>query len=496
MRVTNRIIQNNSLTNINNNKMLQDKLSTQISTQKKIARPSDDPIIALRSLRLRTNVSQTRQYLEKNSEDAESWLAVTEDAIDTLSEIITDIRKQYTKGTSDTLTADDRKIILENLQSLSAEIYNTGNADFAGRSIFTGFRTESTLTFQKNEKVEYTISENFNAASLDKVSYVHAADYSDSAAVEQDVYQQDIQRFRLAYNEIMDTESDAGFEASPTLRITTGGTDNDITPTFVSVSAAPDPYDVVANDDDAVVLVPETGELLLGKNVAASIEGADKCEIIYSKDNWVKGDLKPEHYFKCDKESDSGRQMFNEFELPIEHEIFYNVGVNQTLRVNTNASECFTHDISRDLDDIMNAIEEVNSIEKTIVDLKKELDATPETDTAARALVQNRLDAAKKAQTYLNDKLHTLFANGISKADGYLDANDVALTNCGTRSKRLEMVENRLATQLTTLEQLKSENEDADLAETAIKLTSAEYSYNAALMATGKILQESLLNYV
>ena len=36
MRMTNKIMQNNSLYNINNNKELQDKLSTQMSTKKKI----------------------------------------------------------------------------------------------------------------------------------------------------------------------------------------------------------------------------------------------------------------------------------------------------------------------------------------------------------------------------------------------------------------------------------------------------------------------------
>ncbi|MBR4993475.1 MAG: flagellar hook-associated protein 3, partial [Lachnospiraceae bacterium] len=108
MRITNKIIQNNSLNNINTNKQLEDTLSTMLSSNKKIARPSDDPIIALRSLRLRTSVNQVTQYVEKNVEDAKSWLTVTEKAIDTLSEIITDVRKQYVKGTSDTLKPEDR----------------------------------------------------------------------------------------------------------------------------------------------------------------------------------------------------------------------------------------------------------------------------------------------------------------------------------------------------------------------------------------------------
>ena len=72
MRMTNKIMQNNSLYNINNNKVLQDKLSTQMSTQKKITRPSDDPVVALRALRLRTSVSELTQYYEKNAPDAES----------------------------------------------------------------------------------------------------------------------------------------------------------------------------------------------------------------------------------------------------------------------------------------------------------------------------------------------------------------------------------------------------------------------------------------
>ena len=73
MRITTKVIQNNSLRNINTNKLLQDKLSQQMSTEKKINRPSDDPIIAIRSLRLRTNVNQITQYYERNAPDAEKY---------------------------------------------------------------------------------------------------------------------------------------------------------------------------------------------------------------------------------------------------------------------------------------------------------------------------------------------------------------------------------------------------------------------------------------
>ena len=48
----------------------------------------------------------------------------------------------------------------------------------------------------------------------------------------------------------------------------------------------------------------------------------------------------------------------------------------------------------------------------------------------------------------------------------------------------------------TTFETLKSENEDVDITEIAIQLSSAKLTYEAALMATGKVTQTSLLNYI
>ena len=65
MRMTNKIMQNNSLYNINNNKQLVDKLSTMMSTNKKITRPSDDPVIAIRSLKLNSSLDKIDQYYEK-----------------------------------------------------------------------------------------------------------------------------------------------------------------------------------------------------------------------------------------------------------------------------------------------------------------------------------------------------------------------------------------------------------------------------------------------
>ena len=70
----------------------------------------------------------------------------------------------------------------------------------------------------------------------------------------------------------------------------------------------------------------------------------------------------------------------------------------------------------------------------------------------------------------------------------------LAITDNGTRASRLDLIDNRLMTQKSTFETLQSANEDIDVTEVTVKLTSMDFSYQSALLATGKILQNSLMN--
>ena len=71
MRVTNNMIMTKANTNINGTKVIVDKENTQMTTQKKIDRPSEDPVVAVRSLRLATQLAKIDQYYEKNIPDAD-----------------------------------------------------------------------------------------------------------------------------------------------------------------------------------------------------------------------------------------------------------------------------------------------------------------------------------------------------------------------------------------------------------------------------------------
>ena len=149
MRITTKMMQNTSLRNLNINKYRQEKLTNQLATGKKISRPSDDPVIAIRALKLNASLDKIDQYYEKNAADAESWLKLTDSAISTVNEILsTDVRSNINQACNSYMNADDRKKIIEHLTNAVEEIYSTGYASSAGRSIFTGYRTDMSLTMR------------------------------------------------------------------------------------------------------------------------------------------------------------------------------------------------------------------------------------------------------------------------------------------------------------------------------------------------------------
>ena len=219
--------------------------------------------------------------------------------------------------------------------------------------------------------------------------------------------------------------------------------------------------------------------------------------VTYQKDHWVKGDLRPEHYFACTStDADQKVTKYNQEYLKgdaAKQVIEYDVGFNQTIQVNSTADECFQHGIGRTVDDLVQAMQDVVDLEN----VKTKIEGLQETATGTDAeTLTKQMEAVEKALTLAKDKCQKMFESGITTFQGYLDDANLCVTNCGTRSSKLELIDNRMKSQKTTFETLKSENEDIDVTETAIDLKSAEMTYEAALMATGKVMQTTLLNFI
>ncbi len=911
MRITNYTMRKNSASNINLNKVAEDKLNTQLSTGKKISRPSDDPVVAIRALRLRTNLSEIDQYYSKNVPDAKSWLSVTEKAIKSATDTMTSVYENFVSGAEGFKTADDRAKVLENLKGLKDEIYASGNADYAGRYVFTGYRTGDALTFSEDTTADYRgINDTFNASDVKRATYVEGvvdADDVKSLSIGTNdvttVKEDRVNRIRLSYDNIngsvlsgptegwdgdevgtitgwnntddyddyfnedgtltvegrgwsgmitvhgepvgltfnepydqtmsfgpeyvrsaisdatvsgtteeikvklgdttytiqkdiisgaysvdkgaslkddgsgnmtltipgpngtKDIYSEVTVNASgpsltsafefarisdinywitkpeydketivPTpnvsgttdeIKVEVGGTTYTVTknswgkyecsdtgvlsvnkddkgnltlkigttashkeikidvskPSLISANnctqtstgteyaggvgnggvdiggnafgsiassvttliyrtaltepasipsssvttdpvyglqkfeinqgsntykiqkfqsedrwfavddsgqaissikveqntdgsfkiavdttdpSDPDPktanvfnvsadgstinsyysetyldvkitdststvfadttgkeftaYQYLAlNEDDKnvdaddtderdpakeVFLLADTGELVFGSDIAETlsglkdIPGVDTISVIYDKSNYEKGDLKPEHYFDSKSYDEDHKPLNPRTYDDQDQKIKYAIGFNQDVVINTNASEVYDPQIAREIDDLIRIIEQAIEAEEKYNNINLKKKNSDSYTQAQKDTIDKLYDAVEKEYTYITDIMQKMFEKGMTSAQNYLNNANTALTAVGNRGARVDLIENRLSSQSTNFKKLSAENEDADITETAVRLNSAEMSYQGALAATGRIAQTTLLNYL
>lgn len=524
MRITNKIMRNNSLYNINQNKMLEDQLSNQMTNQSKIVRPSDDPVVAIRALRLRSNVTNVSQYYDKNSPDAEQWLTVTGDALDTIGDVLKDLYEQASTASNKYLTSDDLQIIITQMESLTKEFYASGNVDYAGRYVFSGFRTDTAITFSAEDiaemgrhPVSYEIQEEMSYADISTINYTDFDVLTDgmptgagaNTSYEQYVTNNTLYRFRLSYDSVDGADASGNLplkitdatgkdltikrDAAGDPVVDPGGNTQSIITEYADAEAA---YKAVANGSEkGIAYIPSTGELVFSEDFyKANYKEGDSFQITYEKSNWLEGDINPVHYFKCTETKDDGTKIaYNTVKQ--DQDIFYDVGFNQQIQVNTVADDVFTHNVRRDMDDLQYCLKELKAIETKKSDIEKKMSEVEEDSTEYKKL-EKQLEAAEKADTYIRDSIQTKFENQITKYQTYMDDTNVAITNNATRGSRLELISTRLMNQKATFKELQSNNEDIDITEVAVELSSSELTYQAALMATSKIMQTNLMNYI
>jgi len=531
MRVTNNMITSTTKVNINRTKELVDKRNTQMSTQKKISVPSEDPVVAVRSLEFSSTLSQLNQYLNSNVEDAQSWLDITETSLTSLQKIVSDIRTQCTDGSTGTLSATDRSSILSNLQQLRDEIYSEGDAEYSGRTIFTGYKTNSTLTFKDDDsKTSYNITEPLSYQSIEDKNY-YTGTFSSMSSLPSGsantVNQVSASRIRLSYDKVNYNATDSGIDISykngtdtinvkynngtsafSATKTDASGTTSSIalptefasmtfsTSTTSALSAAN--YSVGTN---AMVLNTDTGELMLGTGVASALK-SDKASVglTYDKTGFAKGDLKPENYFNCTNTTDAANPVnyksYDSNGNRIYESIDYAVGNNQSLTVNTQAMDVYNSSIGRDVDELTDSVQSAIDAQKTVDSINSMMSSSEYSSTEDQAKLKEWLTSANKQLDYANTNMQNLYGNKLTTFQGYQANINLAITTVGTKGERLDLIKNRLESQITTVTKLQSTNEDLNVSDVVIDYTAAYNAYNAALQAASKVGKQTLLDYL
>ena len=542
MRVTNKMIMNNSASNINSAKEVVNTRNKQMTSQKRIDKPSDDPVIAVRSLRLSTTLSQVTQYYSKNIPDANQWLDITETALLNINDVATDCKTICVAGSTDSYNSQsDRKTMLTQLESLQKALFAEGNADYANRTVFTGYRTNSNLTFTEDElKTKYRIDQTL---SIEDLMEEHRY-YSGSVSVPttetevlgpslnptdpnykaiSDITETDYYRLRLNYKDIDSvnsinisysngstiayefTETDDVYDDTTALTDGTSGFSLTVYENETDWAAA-DADNVKRVSDTSIVVIRETGEIIFGDTVASTLkENGAELTIQYDKTGFNEGQLRPEYYYNCTKMIDStgskltDNNVYTKFDSNgevIHFDIEYTIAANQTIAINTEASDVFDSSLQRDLDEMMNAVQRVIAAYDKVETIKTMKGETQYASDEDQEWLTTWQDAAQKEFDYFNNNMRKLFDTEIGNIDSYCAKITLAITDLGCKEDSLNLTKTRVGDQRETVQQLQTENDDVDLSQIIIDYTAAYTAYQASLTAAGKLGESTLLNYI
>ena len=506
MRVTNQMVTAGSLRNMQKSMQRVSDLNQQVTTGKKISAPSEDPVIAIRALKLRTTCDQLDQYKNKNIKDAMSWVDTTQSSVQNVYDRLQDVYYYCEQGASDTFQTKDRQTIIDELNALKDAIYKEGGTTYAGRYLFSGYKTETNLVFQDDaakEGLSYNITEDISPDSITGKNVVLDGvkpEDLDSILAGTKTYQQptsaSVYKLRLAYSSL-----DNG---TPSVTVTdANGNQTDLIGqaganfTVKQVADSDTYYEV---DPDGINYIPETGEIIMGENVYNQIKTASNISVNYDKSKFAVGDLRPEMYFNWTQHKTLADGTVQNTDYTVDkagQPIKYEVNFNQYITVNAEGKDFIKHDMGNKIEDLANAVQDVLDIENTIKKLKGMLeDPQYKNDKDAVGQINQMLEGADVELALKKENMQKLFGNNMTNFQNFMEDVSSVQAVVGTTYSKLELIETRVTEQLADFKELKSSNEDVETEEAAIEMYQAELVYESSLATTASVIQKTLLDYL
>jgi len=140
MRVTQRILTDRVMGNLNNITTRLLRIQDMLSSGKTLRRPSDDPVRLNRVLDLRTSLDKLARY-QANIEDGVNWLSLVDESLSQVTCVLQEIRTLAIQGANGTMTATDREILAAQVEKLFEELVGVANVSYSGKYLFAGTQT-------------------------------------------------------------------------------------------------------------------------------------------------------------------------------------------------------------------------------------------------------------------------------------------------------------------------------------------------------------------
>ncbi|CAH2712899.1 Flagellin [Neobacillus rhizosphaerae] len=137
-RVTQSILNRNMLMNLQQNNRAMEKYQNQITSGKKVTKPSDNPVTVVRGMTFRSSLNEIEQY-KSNADDGLAQMTTTDDALNEVSSVMQRVRELTVKGLNyGTNDQNARYAIAEEINKLKEHLGEIANSQIAGKYIFAG----------------------------------------------------------------------------------------------------------------------------------------------------------------------------------------------------------------------------------------------------------------------------------------------------------------------------------------------------------------------
>ena len=136
-RVSNQILFNSLINNAGRNVLEVNRFQEQVSNQRRVNQPSDDPTGVAKSMKLRTEIDRIEQF-RRNLDDGLEWLRVTDTALGQAGDVVIRARDLAIQGSTGTLNPGNLIEIAAEVNELIKEIARVSNTSVKGKFIFAG----------------------------------------------------------------------------------------------------------------------------------------------------------------------------------------------------------------------------------------------------------------------------------------------------------------------------------------------------------------------
>lgn len=144
MRVTQSMLSNNMLRNLTTSYNNMGKVQEQINTGKKVNRPSDDPVVAMKGMGYRMQVDKVAQF-QRNLGEVNNYLDSSDDALDKVGSALLRAKDLVGSAANGTMTAADKEKVQTELDQIRAQIQDMANTKVGDKYIFSGTKTATPL---------------------------------------------------------------------------------------------------------------------------------------------------------------------------------------------------------------------------------------------------------------------------------------------------------------------------------------------------------------